>query len=337
MIILTVTENQGNQRLDRFLKKYLNNSSLSYIYKLIRKDVKVNGKRAREDYFLMPGDELKIYMDEDALRELQKTKKIVKVKRQFKIAYEDENIIVVEKPFGLLTHGDKTEKKNHLANQVIDYLIETGQYNPGREKTFTPAPANRLDRNTTGLVVFGKNSLALQQLNKIVREKQSLHKIYLTVVAGKLEEKLILSDRMVKDQERNRVSIVKDITEPEHTEGSKGKDMLTYVFPIESSMHNGRWYTLVEVEIITGRTHQIRVQLSAAGFPVIGDAKYGNAGVNRAVAREFGLTTQLLHSYKLIFGQLEGTLAELSDLEVVGQLPPQFALIKNSIFDIDEE
>ena len=102
---------------------------------------------------------------------MQKPKKIIRVKRQFKIAYEDENIIVVEKPFGLLTHGDKTEKKNHLANQVIDYLIETGAYQPRLDKTFSPAPANRLDRNTTGLVVFGKNAAALQELNRMIRQK----------------------------------------------------------------------------------------------------------------------------------------------------------------------
>lgn len=165
MINLTITENQGNQRLDRFLKKYFDGAPLSRIYKMIRKDIKINGRRGKEDTLLLPGDQLTLYITESEAASMQKPKKIIRVKRQFKIAYEDENIIVVEKPFGLLTHGDRTEKKNHLANQVIDYLIETGAYQPRLDKTFSPAPANRLDRNTTGLVVFGKNAAALQELN----------------------------------------------------------------------------------------------------------------------------------------------------------------------------
>ena len=158
MIKITITENQGNQRLDRFLKKYFDRAPLSHIYKLIRKDVKVNGKRQKEDTMLAAGDELTIYLSEEDAKALQTVKKHVKAKRQFRIAYEDENILVCEKPFGLLTHGDHTEKKNHLANQVVDYLIQTGAYQPRLEKTFTPAPANRLDRNTTGLVIFGKHA-----------------------------------------------------------------------------------------------------------------------------------------------------------------------------------
>lgn len=171
MFKIEITENQANQRLDRFLKKYFNNASLGTIYKLIRKDVKVNGKRANESTLLANGDELTLYISDETAAGLRKEKRRVKVKKQFKIAYEDNDLLIVEKPFGLLTHGDRTEKKNHLANQVIDYLIEKGDYNPRTETTFVPAPANRLDRNTTGLVIFGKNAAALQKLNRIIREK----------------------------------------------------------------------------------------------------------------------------------------------------------------------
>ena len=144
MFRITITENEAGQRLDRFLKKYFNNATLGTIYKLIRKDVKVNGRRAGENIMLAQGDELAIYVSDDTAAALRKEKNRVKVKKQFRVAYEDDNILVVEKPFGLLTHGDRNEKKNHLANQVIDYLIEKGDYNPRTETTFVPAPANRL-------------------------------------------------------------------------------------------------------------------------------------------------------------------------------------------------
>ena len=161
MIKLIITENQGGQRLDRFLKKYFDKAPLSYIYKMIRKDVKVNGKRASAEAMLSAGDELTLYINDEEAKTLQKPPRQVRAKKQFVIAYEDENILAAEKPFGLLTHGDRTEKKNHLANQVLDYLVEKGEYNPRMDRTFSPAPVNRLDRNTTGLVLFVKKKSLL--------------------------------------------------------------------------------------------------------------------------------------------------------------------------------
>ena len=130
MIKIIITENQGNQRLDRFLKKYFDNAPLSHIYKMIRKDIKVNGKRLTNESMIQAGDEMTIYISEEDAKKLQKPLKQVRAKKQFSVAYEDDNILVAEKPFGLLTHGDQTEKKNHLANQVVDYLIEQGSYSP---------------------------------------------------------------------------------------------------------------------------------------------------------------------------------------------------------------
>ena len=174
MIKFTVGENQGNQRLDRFLKKYFAKSSLSHVYKLIRKDVKVNGRRKSPETLLEPGDEITIYNSAEEAEAMQRKAKEVRAKKQFSVVYEDENILAVEKPFGLLTHGDGKEKKNHLANQVLDYLIAKGDYVPAEEKTFVPSPANRLDRNTTGLVLFGKTSAALRELNGMLRERGAI-------------------------------------------------------------------------------------------------------------------------------------------------------------------
>lgn len=186
--IIGINDNESGQRLDRFLRKYLNNAPLSRIYKSIRKDIKVNGKRCKEDYILQVGDEVSFYILEEELASLSKKKPRGRAKRQFSIVYEDEHIIAVSKPFGLLTHGDSFEKKNHLANQVVDYLIEKGDYNPRLEKSFTPAPVNRLDRNTTGIVLFGKNAQSLRELNKYIRDRGSIEKFYMTIVKGELKE-----------------------------------------------------------------------------------------------------------------------------------------------------
>ncbi len=345
MVTIKIEKNEEGQRLDRFLKKYLNKASLSTIYKLIRKDVKINGKRAKESSMLTEGDELTLYISDETMAGLRKAKDHARAKRQFRIAYEDEDILIAEKPFGLLTHGDHTEKKNHLANQVVDYLISTGAYNPRTEKTFVPAPCNRLDRNTTGLVIFGKNAAAMKRLNEAIRERDSIRKIYLTIVAGHLDRVLDLEQSQVKDERRNVVRVVKD--------GSQSKLMHSIATPIEWASFGGQDYTLVEVEIKTGRTHQIRLQLAAAGYPIIGDIKYGNREVNRRVEKAFGLTTQLLHAYRLElagFGgqtsgqdggdvagdgtyELGGQCDASEPLVVTAQLPTNFKNIKEKIFD----
>ena len=326
MVKIEIGSNESGQRLDRFLKKYFPKAPLSLIYKLIRKDLKVNGKRAKESTVLECGDELTIYMGDVELKSLAKEIKPVRAKKQFSVIYEDENILIADKPFGLLTHGDSTEKKNHLANQVIDYLIEKKEYNPRDEKTFVPAPANRLDRNTTGLVIFGKNAEALKELNKMFRERDTVEKTYLTIVTGIIESGLFLKDSMVKDGKRNLVAVVK----PDE-EGSKL--MVTEVKPILIS--NKSNYTLAEAKIFTGRTHQIRVQLAEAGHPIIGDAKYGNRRINEFMKSKFNLTTQLLHSYKLKFKDEEGYFRYLFGREFTAPVPERFERIKKDIFKND--
>ena len=327
MIKLIINENQGGQRLDRFLKKYFDKAPLSHIYKMIRKDVKVNGKRMAAESMLSAGDELTLYISEENARALQKPLRQVKAKKQFVIAYEDENILAAEKPFGLLTHGDRTEKKNHLANQVMDYLIEKGEYNPRIDRTFSPAPANRLDRNTTGLVLFGKNAEALKELNRLIRERNCINKYYLTIVCGRLEKPLELCDRMTKDESLNMTSVI-----PLETE--EGKVMETYAFPLEYGRLDGRWFTLTEVKIVTGRTHQIRAHLANAGFPLLGDVKYGSPAVNRWASSKFGLNTQLLHAQRLEFADCGDSpmLKYLNGKTIEAELPENFARIKKIIF-----
>lgn len=310
MVEITVGKNDEGKRLDRFLKKYYPKAALSHIYKMIRKDVKINGRRGKEESILSEGDVLTIYITGEDDEKLREKPYAPHAKRQFDIAYEDENALIVVKPFGLLTHGDKTEKKNTLANQVLGYLTETGAYSPKEENTFVPAPANRLDRNTTGLVIFGKTSAALKEFNALLKRGEGIDKYYLTILAGNLKEPCELMHIMTKDEQKNRVEVTEVsadasvVSEAAHGRSTaRQKLMKTYVKPIAHGRYSGKDYTLAEVKLFTGRTHQIRAQLAGEGYPLIGDPKYGNSEVNREMKRMNGLPAQLLHSYKLVFSE----------------------------------
>lgn len=299
---IVITSNDAGRRLDRFLRKYLPGAPLGEIYKMIRKDVKVGGKRVSESYILNEGDVMAIYLSDDAFARARggahdrpgKTAG-VKAKRNFSIVYEDDDILVANKPYGLLTHGDSHEKKNHLANQVKDYLIETGAYDPRTERVFSPAPANRLDRNTTGLVLFGKNSEAMRELTRMIRDNE-VKKYYLTIACGEISEDLHLSGALVKDEAANKARIISE-------DNVAAKQIETIVRPVEVlGFREGLSVTLCEVELVTGRTHQIRAHLASIGHPLLGDAKYadrGSGAANRYARERFGLTTQLLHACRL--------------------------------------
>ena len=322
MITVKIGENEANQRIDRFLKKYFRNAPLSYVYKLLRTSVKVNEKRPTPEQQLLEGDELTIHVTDEQAEAYRNAVRTSTAKRQFTVVYEDENVLIVDKPFGLLTHGTKEEKKNTLANQVISYLIETGSYRPAVEKTFTPSPANRIDRNTTGMVLFGKTYTALQALNQMLRERDCVRKFYLTVVAGEIDRELHLTDRMEKDSEANRVSV-------REAETGEGKLMETIARPLIKT--DG--FTLLEVELLTGRTHQIRAQLAKAGFPIIGDEKYGDRRMNAKMKQRFGLTTQLLHASRLCFEKGISPVEAITGKTVDCPPPPAFRKIQKELFE----
>ena len=321
-----VGESEAGRRLDRVLKKILSEASLSLIYRIIRKDVKVNGKRASGETLLKLGDAVEIFLPDEQIEELGRSDrgKAVTAKRQFGIVFEDENVLVVNKPFGLLTHGDEVERKNTLANQVEAYLAGMEDRKPGGTKIFRPAPANRLDRNTTGLVIFGKRLPAARDLAAMMRGGEKggayVEKAYLTIVKGTLESPMTLKGRMERDGSANVTRVL-----PEGSEG--GRAMVTEVRPLAA----GAGYTLVEARLMTGRTHQIRAQLAAAGFPVIGDRKYGDAETNRMTSREYGLQTQLLHAYRLTVAQGLGSLEYMKGKKFRAEPPERFKGISEDL------
>jgi 23S rRNA pseudouridine955/2504/2580 synthase len=335
MEIVTITANEAGQRLDRFLKKYLRAAPLSLVYRLVRKDVKVNGRRQGIDYTLRVGDEVALYIDGARLDELARRSAGEgdgpgaagfrrRPRIQFKVCYEDENILAVSKPYGLLTHGDGREKKDTLVNQVIGYLADKGAYDPAAERLFTPSPVNRLDHNTTGLVVFGKNAKAVRDFSRMIAAEDAVEKYYLALALGEMAEELTLAGSIVKDEQRNRVSVGLSPC-------PAAKASLTIVRPLELFHSGGHTYTLAEVKLVTGRPHQIRAHLAAAGHPVVGDPKYGDENVNRRFAERCGLTSQFLHARRIEIKEGRGSLEYLTGVVIESPLPRRLAAVRDAL------
>ncbi len=325
---IRIGENEKNQRVDRYLKKYLNAAPLSMIYKIIRKDLKINGKRTKPEYLLEFGDEIFLYLGEDEINAFRKshTESLKKCGiGKVNIAFEDDNLIIVNKPAGLLVHGDKKEKKKTLTNQVRQYLYARGEIEWSNDSIFMPSAANRIDRNTTGLVIFCKNAEAMRNMNKMIHLSM-IDKYYLTILCGELKNPISLEAALFRDSERN-ISFIKDIDDKRDEDDVNSKTVKTFVEPVKAYAD----FTLAKVRLDTGRTHQIRAHLKSAGYPLIGDRKYGNARINEHMAEKYGLASQLLHAYELKFNKCIGTLIYLEDTTVIADPPAKFKTVANDL------
>lgn len=318
---IQITENDANQRIDKYIKKLLVNAPTNFIYKMFRKkDIKVNGKKVNEKYILKNNDVVEMFLYEDKFKEFTATKDIYNVKKTFKVLYEDNHVLIVYKPAGLLVHEDKNESVNTLTNQVLSYLANKNELDLSRENTFMPGPVHRLDRNTSGIVIFGKTLAALQVLNEMIKQRHCIEKSYLTICKGKVNQKRNLKGYIVKLDDQAQVKLVsKDYP--------GALTMETIVKPVKYNND----YSKVEVTLITGRMHQIRVHLSSIDHPIIGDRKYGDFELNKFVKNEFGLNHQLLHAYKIRFVKSFGILAYLQDKEIVCPVPKLFEKIENRL------
>ena len=318
---IQITENDANQRIDKYIKKLLVNAPTNFIYKMFRKkDIKVNGKKVNEKYILKNNDVVEMFLYEDKFKEFTATKNIYNVQKTFKVLYEDNHVLIVYKPAGLLVHEDKNESVTTLTNQVLSYLANKNELDLSRENTFMPGPVHRLDRNTSGIVIFGKTLGALQVLNEMIKQRHCIEKSYLTICKGKVNQKRNLKGYIVKLDDQAQVKLVsKDYP--------GALTMETIVKPVKYNND----YSKVEVTLVTGRMHQIRVHLSSIDHPIIGDRKYGDFELNKFVKKEFGLNHQLLHAYKIRFVKSFGILAYLQDKEIVCPVPKLFEKIENRL------
>ncbi len=280
---ITVGNNEAGQRLDKFLQKSFN-MPVSLMYKYLRKKrIKLNGKRCEGNTLLSLGDKLELYINDELL---EKEERSVGQNSDINIVFENENIIIMDKPQGLLCHGEGEE--DSLVRRMTAYLINTGQYSPETELSFAPALCNRLDRNTAGLLIGAKNAAALREMNENIR-KGMVNKYYLCLVWGKPQkEKAVLESNLTKDNNINKVFL----------ESNPSKNSRAVKTGYRLLKTNGKT-SLLEIELFTGRPHQIRAQLAATGLPLVGDNKYGNRQKNKECPFEY----QALYSYKIEFAK----------------------------------
>ncbi len=284
----TVTKNDAGQRLDRWLGKTLPLLPAPLAQKYIRlKRVKRNGKGAKRDVRLAEGDLLQLYINDEFFDAPAPENAFLSVfKPQLDIVYEDEHILLVNKRPGLLVHPDQGEYVNTLITHIQAYLYQKKEWDPRQEHAFTPALCNRIDRNTGGIVIAAKTAEALRIMNQKIKDRE-IEKYYLCAIHGRMDPpEGRLEGYLSKDESKNQVTVHK-------TPVPGGRTAVTLYKTLK--VQNG--LSLVECELITGRTHQIRAQFAAAGHPLLGDGKYGRNRDNKRYDRKF----QALWSYKLVF------------------------------------
>ena len=280
-----INSNDAGQRVSKFIEKTVPALPQGLLYKSFRlKRIKLNKKRCQPQDRLSQGDLLELYINDEFFGEGRQDLVFLKVPDRIQVVYEDQNILLVDKKPGLVVHEDDDNTPDTLINRILHYLYNKGEYQPDAEQSFVPALCNRIDRNTGGIVIAAKNAEALRILNQKIKDRE-IDKRYLCIVhgtprpaSGRLEGQLF------KDAKENRVYITK-------TPQKGSKTCITFYKTLQS--RNG--LSLVECELVTGRTHQIRAQMAAAGWPLLGDGKYGK--LDKRYDRKF----QALYSYKLTF------------------------------------
>ena len=328
---ILVSPGEAGQRLDKLLARYLNTASVSFLYKMMRKkNITLNGKKAVGKELVQVGDSVKVFLSDDTwskfstIRNQSSTRsahqkqmsswaKIPPLKKE-QIIYEDDHILLMNKPAGVLSQ--KAQPKDISINeQMIAYLLQSGQITEESLQLVKPAVCNRLDRNTSGLVLCGKSLAGLQALSEALKLR-TLKKYYLALVLGKADRPGHQKAWLSKDTKTNQVKV------------STGQ--VPESSPIETAWEpvwsNGE-ETLLKVELITGKSHQIRCHLASLGYPLAGDPKYGNARWNRRLKQEYGLKRQFLHAWQVEFPRMSGALEALSGKCFTAPLPDELERI----------
>ena len=326
---VTIGNNQAGQRLDKFLRKYLPEAGSSFLYKMLRKkNITLNGKKADGSEKVVLGDEVKIFLSDETFEKFTTEKTELKqelkkmqsqINKTIPILYEDENVLILNKPAGLLSQKAKVDDVS-IIEHILSYLMESKKVSEEELNTFKPGVCNRLDRNTSGVIVAGKSLAGLQEMSELFKDR-SLHKYYRCIVKGTINESKCIKGYLKKDEAMNKVKIYEhavedsDYIETEYT-------------PIKKTDR----YTLLEVKLITGKTHQIRAHLNSIGHSIIGDTKYGSDATNQYFKKNYGLKYQLLHAYRLEFPTMTKECEKLSNQVIVAPLNEMFQKIEADLF-----
>lgn len=301
-----ITGNEAGQRFDKYLKKLLSQAPGSFVYKMLRKkNITLNGKKADGSEKLNIGDEVKLFLADETFEKFSAWQSNAKISENSSIAgsypsisldiiYEDDDILVINKPTGMLSQ--KAAPTDISANEyIIGYLLSHNKISENELMTFHPSVCNRLDRNTSGLLIAGKSLKGLQEMSKQLKER-STEKYYRCLVKGQINDKQLIEGWLVKEEKSNKVKVFSK-------ERADSKYIKTGYRPMQHFfIENGASkedYTLLEVHLITGRSHQIRAHLATIGHPIVGDGKYGDRKVNSKFAKELGIQSQLLHAYRM--------------------------------------
>ena len=302
MKLITVHKQEEGQRLVKLLGAYLKEAPNSFFYKMLRKkNITLNGKKADGTEKLKCGDEIRLFLSDETY---EKFAGKVQPKEKFptaklNIVYEDSNVIFINKPAGMLSQKSVPSDVS-LNEYLLGYLEKSGQWKQEESKAFRPSVCNRLDRNTSGMVICGKSMAGLQQMAALLKDR-SLHKYYLCLVKGVMTESQHLEGYLLKDENSNQVKIFQ-----KETEGAA--HIITEYEPLYTEGET----TLLKVTLVTGKSHQIRAHLSSIGHPIIGDPKYGDRKVNAFFRETHGIKNQMLHAWKLTFPELPEPLDNLS-------------------------
>ena len=309
---LTVHKNDENQRLDKYLKKYLKEAPGSFIYKMLRKkNIVLNGKKADGTEKLSAGDEIKLFFAEETLQKFtgedSKSSAVTYPQKELDILFEDEDILIINKPAGELSQ--KAEAKDVSMNEyALGYLQKSGVITEESLKVFKPSVCNRLDRNTSGILIVAKTYQGAREFGEAL-QKRSVRKFYRCIVKGELKRSEKIDGYLLKDEKTNKVQIFKE-------KRADASEIHTAYEPIKCE--NG--LTMLEVHLITGRTHQIRAHLSSIGHSILGDPKYGD----RKLSEKYKVKHQLLHACRLELDGFTGDFAKYNGKVITAKVPKAF-------------